>query len=148
MRFSHKVHNKYKDIEEFIRKHAYLMFPLLGTAIYFICNKLLELNIDTEFNSNIINVSAVLAGFLFSSLGIIISLPQNRFIERLKLIGYMEIIYRAMFLGIIFLISTLILGLFNIGYNLKILLFVSGLSETILSSYYLYKVTKLSSKSK
>lgn len=147
MRFSHKCYNKYKDIEELIRKYAYLVFPFVSVFIYIICNKIFEIEINNEFNSNIINVSAVLAGFLFTSLGIIISLPQNKFIEQLRLVGYMDVIYKAMFLGIIFLISTLILGLFNIAHKVKIILFVSGLAETILSSYYLYKVTKLSSKS-
>lgn len=148
MRLTHKIYNKYKDIEELIRKYSYLILPIISIAIYIICNKLFEIEIDSEFNSNIINVSAVLAGFLFSSLGIIISIPQNKFIDRLKTVGYMDIIYRSMFLGIIFLISTLIFGLFNIIHKVKIILFISGLSETILSSYYLYKVTKLSSRSK
>lgn len=147
MRFKYKVHNLLKDIEEFIRKYAYLVAPVLAIFIYVILNKYLELEIAEEFNSNVINVSAVLAGFLFASLGIIIALPENKFIQRLKLVGYMDIIHASMFLGVIFLVLTLTFGLFNVSHKIKIILFVAGLSETILSSYYLYKITKLSSKS-
>lgn len=148
MPFVHRLYNIYRDIEEFIRRYAYLTFPLLLIIAYVICKKIFNINIDEEFNSNVINVSGTLSGFLFTSLGIMLSLPENKFTQVLKESGYIEIIHKAMFLGIVFLIITLVLGLFKILSRLKTIFFIIGLSETLLSSYYLYRVTKLSSKSK
>lgn len=148
MPFIYKLYNIYRDIEEFMRRYAYLIFPLLFIAIYIFLKKTLNISIDEEFNSNIINVSGTLSGFLFTSLGIMLSLPENRFTQVLKESGYIEIIHKSMFLGIVFLIITLVFGLFNVLPRFKIIFFIVGLSETLLSSYYLYRVTKLSSKSK
>lgn len=148
MRLDRKLYNFSQDIVEKLRTYSYFVAPIVAILAYLFFNKYFKLEINQEFDSNIINVSAVLSGFLFTSLGIIIALPSNRFTEHLKKVGYMDIIHRAMFIGIILLVVTLTLGLFSINHKIKILFFVAGLSETILSSYYLYKVTTLSSNSR
>ena len=148
MLFKYSAYNKYRDIKEFLIKYAYFICPLLFIAIYILVKIMANLEIDEEFNSNIINISGILSGFLFSSLGVMMSLPDNKFTQALRKSGYMDIIYNAMFIGIIFLIITLIFGLFKLLPAIKDITFIIGLSETLLSAYYIYKVTKLANKSK
>jgi len=97
---------------------------------------------------SLVNVSGILAGFLFTSLGIIITLPDNKFTQMLTKIGYMKIIYTAMFMGIMSFLIAMLLGLFNIIEQITKLLFVIGISETFLSAFYLYRVSYFSGKSK
>lgn len=147
MKFKNMIYNLMSDLIENIIAYAYIIAPSLFIIIYLILKETIHLNIDEEFNSNVINISGVLSGFLFSSLGIIMSLPDNKFTRALREYNYMEIIYKTMFIGIVSLIMTLILGLFKVLSSLKTILFIIGLSETLLSSYYIYKVTKLANKS-
>ncbi|NOH14830.1 hypothetical protein [Clostridium cochlearium] len=147
MRITHRIYNKIMNVKEFIIKNAYIITPLVILIVYVLLkNKGLQIN--DEFDPNVINVSGVLAGFLFSSLGIMMSLPDNKFTELLRNYGYMNIIYKAMFIGIITLILTLVLGIFKICNKLKEILFIIGLTETVLSAYYVYKITSLASKSR
>lgn len=110
-------------------------------------NKCANIKINDTFIPNLINVSGVLAGFLFTALGILISLPRNKFIKFLIETGYMRIIYNCMIMGVIALLTSMILGLFNVLIKLMIYMFIIGISETVVSAYYLYRVSYLSSKS-
>lgn len=148
MCFKYVVYNKYRDIVEFMIKYAYIVCPLFSIIIYSIISIFFKIDIDEEFNSNVINISGILSGFLFSSLGIMMSLPDNKFTQALRKYKYMDIIYNAMFIGIIFLTITLIVGLFKIFSMIKEITFIIGLSETLLSAYYIFKVTKLANKSR
>jgi len=148
MRAKHTVHNINEDVKSFFIRFAYIIAPTVGLFIYFIFKKLSNFNIDDNFVSNLINVSGILAGFLFTSLGIIISLPENKFIQLLKDTGYMKIIYNSMIIGIITLLIAMLLGMFNFKKIPTELSFIIGISETFLSAYYLYRVSYYSGKSK
>ena len=127
-----------------ITKDNKFMFVIFKVILW----ELIESSSDQSYINNIINLSGVLAGFLFTTYGIFMSLPNNRFIHLLKFNGYMGIIYKTLLFGIVFLISSMILGLFTNYYNLITYIFVFGISETITSVYHFYKVLKYSSKSK
>lgn len=148
MRVADKIHNKKEDIKIVLIKYAYIFTPLIGLITYSILMNFIEIKLDENYLSNLINISGILAGFLFTSLGIMISLPDNKFTQLLKQIGYMRIIYNAITVGIIFFLIAMILGLFNISTTVANLFFIVGISETFLSSYYLYRVSYYSGKSK
>ena len=79
--------------------------------------------------------------------GIFVALVDNRFITYLKSSGHFTIIYRIIILGIFFLMISMMLALFKFNDKLMVLSFIFGLSEVIMSVYYFYRVTTLSSKS-
>jgi len=148
MRIKYKIHNLINDIELVLIKYAYIFAPIAGLIIYYILIHIIKIQLDPNFMISLVNVSGILAGFLFTSLGIIITLPDNKFTQMLTKIGYMKIIYTAMFMGIMSFLIAMLLGLFNIIEQITKLLFVIGISETFLSAFYLYRVSYFSGKSK
>ena len=107
----------------------------------------LSYKIDSDFYNNISNISGILVGYLMTTYGIFVALVDNRFITYLKSSGHFTIIYRIIILGIFFLMISMMLALFKFNDKLMVLSFIFGLSEVIMSVYYFYRVTTLSSKS-
>lgn len=149
MRFSDKFNNFLENIKSLFRKYSYIASPVVATAIFFVLGKLnmISLDFNSDFKNNIVNISGVLSGFLFTAYGIFISLPDNKFIAAMKSSGYFNIIYKALLYGIVFLIGAMLFGLFGVLNKLMVFIFVIGISEVILSVYFFYSVTKYSSKS-
>lgn len=149
MRTSRKIFNFYQNLLSFARRYSFIFAPFLGLILYFILLKKDVINIDSEnIRSNLSNISGVLAGFLFTTMGIIQTMPDNRFRQVLREIDYLEIIYRTLGLGIIFLLTSLVFATFGFNNSIMFIFFVSGLSEAFLGAYYLYKLSYYSGKSK
>lgn len=144
-----QLNNSLVDTVTFIRRYSYLVFPTISLLVVCLINKLNFLNIiiDSDLRNNIVNVSGVLSGFLFTTYGIFMSLPDNKFIDYLKRSNHFSVVYKVLLFGIIFLISSMIFGIFKIFDNLMILTFISGIVEVVISVYYFYMITTLSAKS-
>lgn len=136
-------------IEYHCRKYSYLIAPLLSIIILCIIRRLFNITftIDADFYNNISNISGILVGYLMTIYGIFVALVDNRFIKYLKTSGHLTIIYRIMIFGIFFLIVSMLLALFKLSNTFMIVSFICGLSEVMMSVYYFYRVTTLSSKS-
>lgn len=141
------LNNFVESIKIHFIKYVFIYAPIIGSITYTFISKFVNIEISDEFIPNLINVSGVLAGFLFTALGILISLPRNKFIKYLLETGHMKIIYNSMILGVVTLLISMILGLFNILIKVVIYMFIIGISETLVSAYYLYRVSYYSSKS-
>lgn len=141
--------NNFVDLVTFIRRYSYFVFPAISLLIILFINyfNFVTVEIDSDLRNNIVNVSGVLSGFLFTACGIFISLPDNNFIIYLKKSNYFTIVYKVLLLGIIFLISSMILGIFKLYDKFMIVIFLCGMTEVIISVYYFYKITSLSAKS-
>ena len=148
MRFKNTAHNTIENIKKYFIKYAYVFAAIIGLSIYSVLFYVVKIELNENFMTNLINISGILAGFLFTSLGIIISLPDNKFTQQLTKTGYMKIIYRAMGMGIMSLLIAMMLGIFNIIEQVAKLFFITGISETFLSAYYLYRVSYYSGESK
>lgn len=144
-----QLNNSLVDTVTFIRRYSYLVFPTISLLVVCLINKLNFLNIiiDSDLRNNIVNVSGVLSGFLFTTYGIFMSLPDNKFINYLKRSSHFSVVYKVLLFGIIFLISSMIFGIFKIFDNLMILTFIFGMVEVVISVYYFYMITTLSAKS-
>ena len=147
MLFKDYISNLYEDIKIHLIKYIFIYTPLLGIIIYTISKTHICFEVGDDFISNLTNVSGVLAGFLFTSLGILISLPSNKFISFLKKTGHMRIIHNCIMIGIMAFLITMVLGLFNTSIKLATYLFVVGISETFVSACYMYRVSYYSEKS-
>lgn len=143
------MNNIIEDFKEKLRKYSFIIAPLITLIIFTIFLKISKVNlvIDSDLQNNIVNVSGILSGFLFTAYGVFISLPDNKFIVSLKSIGYFSIVYKMLLFGIIFLISAMLMAMFKVLDTFMVLIFLLGMSEVILSVYYFYKITTLSSKS-
>lgn len=144
----HRLYNVKEEVKEHLIEFAYVYVPLFGLIVFALLANYVKVDFDKEFKSNMINISGILAGFLFTSIGIMLTLPNNKFTQTLNSIGYMKIIFRAMVIGIFALLISMLLGLFNVCSTAYSIFFVIGISETFLSAYYLYKVSYYSGRSK
>jgi len=140
------LNNIYYEIKMHLVKYAYIYAPIIGVSLGTI--SFYRKPIDMLFISNAINLSGILAGFLFTSLGIMISLPDNKFTILLKENGYMRIVYKTMAIGIVAFLISMVIGLIRFNSIVMAVFFTIGVSETFLSSYYLYRVSYYSGKSK
>ena len=144
-----KLNNILVDFVTLIRRYSYFVFPGISLLLIIVVNyfNLISIKIDSDLRNNIVNVSGVLSGFLFTACGIFISLPDNNFIIYLKKSNYFTIVYKVLLLGIILLISAMILGIFKLNDKSMIVIFICGMTEVMISVYYFYKITSLSAKS-
>jgi|GEM_PF-2962752 len=146
MMYSQSIQNKVESLKLLGVRFAYIVAPVIG---FIVTKSLNKRNLfDEIFISNVINLSGILAGFLFTSMGIMISLPDNKFTAQLSKSGYLKIVYRTMTVGILSFLIAMIIGMFRVDPNYTSFFFIIGVSETFLSSYYLFRISHFSSISK
>lgn len=134
----------------FIKKYCYAVIPVLLTVVFFILdyfniftyyNKFILQNIEENITT-LIGMSGTLIGFLFTSMTILFSLNKDsEYMKRFKKYGHHVIFCRLNILGITFLFLNIVLWLFNANIKVIILPFVLGFIETIMASYYIYKLS-------
>lgn len=78
----------------------------------------LNLNIIEDNQFNLITVSTIFAGFLFTSLGIVAGFYSNEVIKKFERIPTMDKIHGNIIIGIIFSLISVVLSLFIIFINL------------------------------
>ncbi len=140
-------YNVYQWIKRKCIRFSYVIAMFLGTGIFFLAAR--KVDYDYINLSDVSNISAMLAGFLFTAMSIFIALPDNKFTSYIQKNGYMVVILRTLLWGIASLTLSAILGIMKVNAcHMVLLLFMVGLCEAALSAYYLYKVTLLSAKSK
>lgn len=150
MKFHHKLYNVFQTSLENFRKYIYILLPAISLIIYIVFRNIIFANIieDTsDYSNNIINLSGILAGFLFTTFGTFMSLPDNKFLDALQSNGYFKSIYRVQVLGVVFLLIAMVIGLFNLSIKVMTIFFMFGISEALGSLYYFYKILTLSRKS-
>lgn len=150
MRLSSKVYNASQRLLELGRKYIYLILPTTSLILYVIFKeKILSENLaDIEnYTNNIISLSGILAGFLFTTFGTFMSLPDNKFLDMLENTGYFKSIYRIQLLGVLFLITAMMVGLFNLSIEYMTIFFILGISEALGSLCYFYRILTFSKKS-
>lgn len=143
------LNNSLQTLIEYIRKYIFIFTPIIANILWIFLMKIevIEIPKSTDYVNNVVNLSGILAGFLFTAYGIFMSLPDNKFISALKHTGYMDSIYKVLIFGILFLITSMLIGLYTHNYKILTISFISGISETIISLYYFYKILKYSSLS-
>lgn len=72
------------------------------------------LNVETEFHINILTINSIFAGFLFTSLGIMISILDKERISKLDKAGYMDNYFNAIYIGLFFHVLSISMSLLMI----------------------------------
>lgn len=132
-----------------IKTQTFIIVPLIILLIAAIINYLFNITlvINGEFRSNVVTVTGVLAGFLFTAMGILSAMPNNRFIEYIRKYKLLQRINRTILTGIISGISSLLLAIFGVFDCLMLTLFLVCITDTCLSVWYVYKVLDYSNRS-
>ncbi|MBO1264458.1 hypothetical protein J3A84_05305 [Proteiniclasticum sp. SCR006] len=148
MSISDFLNNCIESLMEIFRKYSPVIVPVLVLVIIVIINSINSFVNVNQILLHIPSISGTLAGFLFTFFGIFTALPDNNFIKVLKSNGYMKIIHITLITGISTLLVSMVLSIFGVLSYLSISLFIVGVSETMLASFYLFIVSTYSSKSK
>lgn len=134
----------------FIKKYCYIVLPVVVTILYFFLD---YFNIFTYFNNTIvknindnvttmIGISGTLIGFLFTAMTILFSLNKDsKYMQHFKMYGHSKIFSRLIILGILFLFLNVIVWFLNLNIKIVTLFFILGFVETLMASYYTYKLS-------
>ena len=97
--------------KNWIKLVSYLIFSVI-LPILLIEFSIIDISkiiaLGNDFHYNVISLSAISAGFLFTGISILISTLEKKRIERLWKNNYLDNLYRAAIIGIIFNILTVI----------------------------------------
>ncbi|WP_186430913.1 hypothetical protein [Clostridium sp. BSD9I1] len=140
MRMYKKIYNKWLIFVNFQRKYNYVFYPIVTSIIFNIIIKIPNIiTVNQSMNNNIVSVSGVLVGFLFSSHSILIALPDNKkYVQLLKEYGYLKRNFLSIFLGEIFLTISLVLSFFELNIFLSLNFFIIGICYTIILAVNLF----------
>ena len=121
-----------------IKRFSYLWLPIIGAFVGYIltnCNIILT---DNETKSIVSNISGVLAGFLFTSYGLFLALPNdNEFVKILRKTKYDRLFYKQIMAGIIINLITLFLSITSVPNMIPIITFCAGMCNTISALFIL-----------
>ena len=130
-----------------IKIYCYIIIPTITIVTLLILKCRGVWNIPNEqeiegYLSTIVGISGSLIGFLFTAMTIFFSLNKDSsYMKNFKRYNHHIIFSRLVTFGIITLCLNIVCWLFKANTHLIILLFIVGLEESIMSSYYIYKVS-------
>lgn len=134
-------------MKKFIKKYCYAVLPvitiLLYLITYFINKKFNIINITLiNDTSTIIQIAGTLIGFLLTAITIFLSLPKDTdLMQRIKKHNHHKIFGKCVVGGLLFSTLSIILWIFNCNCTLLIVMFSLSLEETLMSAYYIYKLS-------
>lgn len=132
-----------------------LVLSILLTVLFCVLNMIgadVVALLGNDFQYNLISTSAVLAGFLFTGVSILISTIDKERVQRLWDNNYLDNLYYSAFLGIFCYVLTIVFAYLTIclqKYENEVLAFlesmfvISGFFFSINCFRYLYKMMKL-----
>jgi|GEM_PF-4107796 len=95
------------------------LMPFVILALFFILIKFgfIGINIVSANHFNLITINTVFAGFLFTSLALVVSLANDKSIVRLERGDIMNSIYKNISLGIVYSVISIGISFFNMLIN-------------------------------
>ena len=142
---------KNKGSNRYIKRFLLVLLILVVLVILMIhfqiinIDKIIELGNDFQYN--IISMSSIIGGFLFTGLSLIISVLDNERIDRLWENGYLNNLYRVAIVGLIFdiisLISALAILISNISNYIHIAIYIEMLSVIISIIFFAWNIGHL-----
>ena len=131
----------------YIRIYKYIIIPIIFIFIYAIIKNKINIDMNLQNLNAISKISSMLIIFLFVEIGMLLNLPKNKFTIAIKGTKTLKSTYITIFCSILFLfISTL--GKLLIPYNFIVILFIIGLTNTLLSMFDFFMIFYFTRKSK
>ena len=131
----------------YIRRYKYIIIQIIFIFIYAIIKNKINIDMNLQNLNAISKISSMLIIFLFVEIGMLLNLPKNKFTIAIKGTKTLKSTYITIFCSILFLfISTL--GKLLIPYNFIVILFIIGLTNTLLSMFDFFMIFYFTRKSK
>lgn len=134
-----------RSLKEYFNIYIYIIVPILIVAFYkFVLSGFSQFSEITnrlyEFSPDI---PLTFLGVLLTLLGLLTALPPSKYDEAMRKYKYYKIIFSSLAYGIFAALGHLMLFLLNIGESYQVFLFLVYISETLISTYWIYQITKL-----
>ena len=134
-----------KKIISKVKYNSSLIIPLCTAVIITILNlkfKLLDNVTETKIDS-VIGIVGALIGVLITVLTVYVSFPKNsEHMIRVRQSGHHHIFVSNIDVGIILFTICILLWLFTIEKNIILIIFLCGLSNTLVGAYYISYLTR------
>lgn len=135
-----------KKLISLIKLKSCFIIPLITAAIVLFLNKKLSIvdNISSSKVEALIGVIGALMGVLITVLTIYVSFPkESMHMKRIRETGHHHIFISNINMGIILYTICILFWLFGLKDSIIIVMFLSGLSNTIVGAYYITLLTSL-----
>lgn len=96
-----------------------LLFFVIVCFFSFRYNLITVTKINKGFHLNILTINSIFAGFLFTSLGIMMSIADKKRISNLEQGGYMDNYYNAIYIGLFLHVISSLISILSILYNIN-----------------------------
>ena len=129
----------------FVKKYCYIVIPIIISILFVIVNYTFCLPSFESKVDGMIGIIGTLIGFLLTAITIFTGLSKDNIIMK-RVVNYNHhiIFARCILFGVIFSILTITLWVFDINKSIIILFFLLSFIETIMASWYIYKLSLFS----
>jgi uncharacterized membrane protein YidH (DUF202 family) len=129
-----------------IKYYSGFIVPVIIVSCIFCLDKSFEITINTiKKTDDLVGIITSLIGILLTVLTIYLSFPKSEDIKRrMKNSGHNYILLSNIAIGIIILTLSLLIWLFTSHNNWVVYLFCGGLSNTLITFYYILVLSKFS----
>lgn len=145
------VHNACVSLSNFIRPRTVWIYPLLAMAIFLYCYYFEHLDVHWYISSKdvlaLASITGAFAGFMLTGVGLLLTLPENKFTKYIHESGHLVNAIKVLFVGFIFSILSTILGVFHIWPIFQLVLFVASCTEMFLGAKNVFLIALYANKS-
>lgn len=134
-------------MRKFFKKYCYATMPIISlmlfmSIVYGLKYDSIISNMSSEDNLGIIiGMAGTLIGFLFTAITIFLNLPKDSDVMKLVKSSRHHIIFgKCVICGVVFLALCIVLWMFNLPSVTIVMLFVAGLTETLICVHYIYRL--------
>lgn len=134
-----------KKIKGFIKYYSFIIFPTAIFIIsYYVGKQFQFLNLNESKATSLVSAASTFIGVLITILTVYLAVPKNeQKKQQLKKSGHERIYLYNILTGIFILLLSIFVWIFFDYSRLLSLLFLSGLSNIIISIYYTFALIKL-----
>lgn len=94
------------------RSNVLMVIAIILLSFIALQQKLIKIeNTTLDFHLTVLTINAIFAGFLFTSLGIMVSFLDRERVKRLDRAGYMDNYYNSIYIGLLFHVVSIFCAL-------------------------------------
>lgn len=134
-----------KKTTGFIKYHSCVILPSITFAICFLINKKWKcFSISIDKSSSLCSISASFISVLITILTIYLAVPKNEFSKnRLRKSNHERIYLFNILIGMIVFLASILYWIFFDNSEILLMLFLSGITNVIVTIYYTFSLIKL-----
>lgn len=126
---------------EKLNLHVYIIVPFVFVLLHYTLVYAAKINIfdNQSFSENSFEFVLTMLGVLLTILGLMFTLPDNKYRELMKRYNHDRIIYNSIFIGILSSMVFVFLYFIDISTFIQELMYVTVFSEVAISTWWIFR---------